>query len=66
MCRNKPEHSWPQSQGLSAFYANGSISITYCNNCLAVKVVQTVDQKDGMGGWKKESKETLVEPPQGF
>jgi hypothetical protein len=47
-------------------YANGRIEITYCNDCLAVKVVQTVDQKDGMGGWKKESKETLVLPPQGI
>ena len=58
MCKNKPEHKWPRGFDSKLTTTYGSREIHTCNDCLAIKIVFYIFQKDG--SYKEETH--IVEP----
>ena len=58
--KNCAEHRWPNG-GNRAIRSIGSVSHEQCNNCLAVKITWTSDEKIN-DVWTKVFDEKIIEP----
>jgi hypothetical protein len=58
------DHRFPRSCEMASIRTAGRIEVFQCNNCLAVKVFQRSDITFG-SDIHYETKETIVEPPEG-
>lgn len=56
-------HRWPGLSIIRCLRSCGKIEVFQCNNCLALKIIQTIDLKNDKNGWIQQEQISYVEDP---